>query len=208
MVKKTIILSLFSIAFFSLQCQQYTFNDKQDSVFLTGIVNELFVKEGTPLCFDGTLNIHTTNRIGVYLIEVLDTVTRDVGKLNIAAYTERPEGGREKIFIDKFTFNINKGPQPRLFLGQAVSGETLDTANLDLRVGFIEEWPSSNYQISELSLVLDKKEVITTKNSQLNQALIHKIKNLPLGTELSFSVSYKDILQHSKRISGVFFIRS
>ena len=208
MVKKTTILFLFSIAFFSLQSQQYTFNNKQDSVFLTDIVNELFVKEGTPLCFDGTLNIHTTNRMGVYLIEVLDTVTRDVGKLNIAAYTERPEGGRETIFIDKFTFNIKKGPQPLLFFGEVVSGEILDTVNLDLKVGFIEDWPSSNYQITEVSLILDKKEVVMIKSSQLSQALIRKIKNLPLGTEVSVSVAYKDTLQRSKRISGIFFMRS
>ena len=101
MFKVVVFIFLFC---FSLQGQQYLFNNKKDSVFLSGFVNEFYTKEGTPLCFDGTLKIHLTDKRGVYLIEVLDTVTRNTGKLNIASYTETSEGEREKIFIIKYNW--------------------------------------------------------------------------------------------------------
>ena len=203
MFKAVVVFSLFC---FSLQGQQYLFNNKQDSVFLSGIVNEFYVNEGTPLCFDGTLRVHPTDRKGNYLIEVLDTVTRNKGQLNIAAYTESPEGGREKIFIDKFSFVIKKGPLPALCLGKAVSGESPDTANLALSVCFSEQWPNANYQITEVSIALDKKEAITIKGNQLNQTVIRKIKSLFTGAELRISVVYKDLLLRAKRINGVFYL--
>ena len=119
MFKTAIFFSLFCFSFQG----QYLFNNKKDSVFFSNYVNELFVEEGTPLCFDGTLRIHPTDKKNSYLVEVLDTVTRDTGKLNIAAYTETPEGGREKIFIDKFSFIIKNSPQPTLYLGNASQQE-------------------------------------------------------------------------------------
>ena len=69
MFKLTIIFSLFC---FSLKAQNYTFNTKNDSVFYTDMVNEFYTSIGTPMCFDGTLKIHPTNKMGQYLIEVLD----------------------------------------------------------------------------------------------------------------------------------------
>ena len=191
---------------FSLQGQQYLFNNKKDSVFLSGFVNEFYAKEGTPLCFDGTLKIHLTDKRGVYLIEVLDTVTRNTGKLNIAAYTETSEGEREKIFIDKFSFLIKKGPKPILYIGKALSGETIDTTNLALSVRFIEEWPKANCQITEASVILDKKEVITIKSNRLTPTVIRKIKRLFAGAELRISVVYKDPLLRMKKVSGVYYL--
>ena len=131
-------------------------------------INELFVKEGTPLCFDGTLRVHPTDKKGTYLIEVLDTVTRNTGTLNIAAYIDSPEGGREKVFIDKFSFIIKKGPQPKLYVGSALNGEKVDTTNLALGVGFIEKWPKANFQIIEASVILDKKDIYYFKPLKTN----------------------------------------
>tara|TARA_Y100000766_G_C18632688_1_gene471543 strand:- start:70 stop:678 length:609 start_codon:yes stop_codon:yes gene_type:complete len=202
MFKTAIFFSLFCFSFQG----QYLFNNKKDSVFFSNYVNELFVKEGTPLCFDGTLRVHPTDKKNIYLVEVLDTVTRDTGKLNIAAYTETPEGGREKIFIDKFSFVIKNSPQPTLYLGNASPQETVDTANLDLSIRFLEQWPKANFQITESTIILNKKEVVTIKSNQLNQSVIRKIKRLFAGAELRISVVYKDPLLRAKRISGVFYL--
>lgn len=203
MYKIIIFLSFFC---FSLHGQKYLFNNKKDTVFFSSFINELFVKEGTPLCFDGTLRVHPTDKKGIYLIEVLDTVTRNTGTLNIAAYIDSPEGGREKVFIDKFSFIIKKGPQPKLYVGSAPNGEKVDTTNLALGVGFIEKWPKANFQIIEASVILDKKEVITIKSKQLSPTVIRKIKRLVAGAELRISVVYKDRLLRTKRISGVYFL--
>lgn len=202
MFKTAIFFSLFCFSFQG----QYLFNNKKEAIFFSNYVNELFVKEGTPLCFDGTLRVHPTDKKNSYLVEVLDTVTRDTGKLNIASYTETPEGGREKIFIDKFAFVIKNNLQPTLYIGSASTLEIVDTANLSLSIRFAEQWPKANFQITEVSIILDKKEVITLKSNQLNQIIIRKIKQLLAGAEIQISVVYKDPLLRSKRISGVFYL--
>lgn len=200
------ITPLFFFICFTLQGQKYVFNNKQDSVFLTDYVNEFYLEEGTPLSFDGTLKFYPTNIAGKYLVEVLDTVTRGSGKLNIAAYVDAPEGGLEKVFIDKFSFNIHKGPEPKLFVGKVVSEGKLDTANLKVRIGFMNAWPKPNYSVTEISLILDKREVVTVKSNELTQSIIRKIKRLVLGAEVRITVAYKDPLFRSQTISGVFLL--
>ena len=111
-----------------------------------------------------------------------------------------------KIFIDKFTFKINKGPKPILFFGAVSGGSQIDTTNLNIEVGFIETAPLPNYQITEIQLLFNQKEVITVKGNQLTNSLKDKIKRLSQGTEVGVSVVYKDPLQRLKRISAIYFL--
>jgi len=203
MFKLTIFFSLFC---FSLKAQNYTFNTKNDSVFYTDMVNEFYTSIGTPMCFDGTLKIHPTNKMGQYLIEVLDTVTRLNGKLNITSYVDNPDGSKEKIFIDKFSFNIKKSPQRDLYIGDAVPLEKLDTSNLSLAIRSNQAWPAPIFNITEISIILDKKEIVTLKSAHLTQTVIRKIKRLPSGAEIRISVAYQDLLLRGRRISGVYYL--
>ncbi len=185
---------------------KYTFNNGKEAAFYKGYVNTFKLKEGTPLNFDGALRIHTTDILGVYRVEVLDTVTSLSGKLNITAYIEAPEGGREKVFIDKFPFEIKEAPSLHVFIGNSVSGENIDTSNLRLKVGFIEPLPVSNYKVAEVSLIIDKKEVITLNSEDFNQSVKRKLSRLNSGAEVRVSVTVKDPLDKTKRINAVFFI--
>ena len=185
---------------------KYTFNNGKEAAFYKGYVNTFKLKEGTPLNFDGALRIHTTDILGVYRVEVLDTVTSLSGKLNITAYIEAPEGGREKVFIDKFPFEIKEAPSLHVFIGNSVSGENIDTSNLRLKVGFIEPLPVSNYKVSEVSVIIDKKEVITLNSEDFNQSVKRKLSRLNSGAEVRVSVTVKDPLDKTKRINAVFFI--
>ncbi len=200
------IVVFFSLLSFSIKAQKYTFNSKKDSVFYTDIVNEFYIKQGTPMCFDGTLKIHPTNKMGQYLIEVLDTVTRSTGLLNVASYVDSPDGSREKIFIDKFSFKILKGPQMVLFIGGVGPEGILDTTNLVPVIRPSEAWPAMTFNITEFSIILNKKEVVTLKSAQLSQAIIRKIKKLPSGAEIRINVSFQDMLLRRRRISGVYYL--
>lgn len=200
------IVVVFSLLSFSIKAQNYTFNSKKDSVFYTDIVNEFYIKQGTPMCFDGTLKIHPTNKMGQYLIEVLDTVTRSTGLLNVASYVDSPDGSREKIFIDKFSFKILKGPQMVLFIGGVGPEGILDTTNLVPVIRPSEAWPAMTFNITEFSIILNKKEVVTLKSAQLSQAIIRKIKKLPSGAEIRINVSFQDMLLRRRRISGVYYL--
>ena len=182
------------------------FNNEKKAVFYKGFVNTFKTEEGTPLSFDGALRIHTTDVLGVYHVEVLDTVTSLYGKLNITAYIEAPEGGREKVFIDKFTYEIKEAAPLFVFIGNSVSGENIDTSNLRLKVGFIESLPVSNYKVSEVSLIIDKREVITLNSDDFSQSVKRKLSRLSPGTEVRVSVTVKDPLNKTKRINAVFFI--
>ena len=185
--------------------QNYLFNNKKDSVLYTGYVNSLFVEEGTPLNFDGTLFIEPTKEMGLYLVVVLDSVTRPLGKLNTASYLEDSNGEKEKVFIDKFSFNIKKGPEAVLFIGDAVSGEKIDTLNLEMKIGFLEPFPEPNFTITEVSLILEK-EVLTIKSNRLTQRVINKIKSLPSGYEIEVLVFYKDPLDRPRRAKAIFIL--
>lgn len=185
--------------------QNQLFNDKKDTVLYTEYVNAVFIKEGTPLNFDGTILIEPTDEKGLYYVVVLDTVTRPLGKLNLAAYLEAPNGEKEKVFIDKFSFNIKKGPEPILYIGQAVSGEKIDTLNLEIKIGFIEAFPIPNYTVTEVSIVLNKK-VITIKSNKLTEQVIKEIKSMPSGSELEVFVLYKDPMERRKKTSALFVL--
>lgn len=185
--------------------QSYLFNNKKDSVLYTGYVNTLFVEEGTPLNFDGTIHVEPTKEMGSYHVVVLDTVTRPYGKLNITSYLEGPNGEKEKVFIDKFSFNIKKGPEEVLYIGDAVSGEKIDTLNLEIEIGFLEPFPIANFTITETSIVFENN-VLTIKSKRLTQQVINEIKRLPSGSEVGVSVVYKDPLGRIKRTKAVFLL--
>ena len=114
--------------------------------------------------------------------------------------------GLEKIFIDKFSFKILKGPQMVLFIGDVGPEGTLDTTNLVPVIRPSEAWPAMTFNITEFSIILNKKEVVTLKSAQLSQAVIRKIKKLPSGSEIRINVSFKDMLLRRRRISGVYYL--
>ena len=89
---------LFFIAFFlpNMIISQYLFNNDSSRVFYKGFTNIYNCDKGTPLCFDGSLKITTSDKENQYYVEVLDSVSREEGKLNIAKYLEHPDGLRKK----------------------------------------------------------------------------------------------------------------
>ena len=137
---------LFLFPFVSL-AQGYLFNKDSIALFYKGYTNSFEIKNnnlentGTPLCFDGSVKIipdQSSYEKSKYYIEVLDTVTRDKGRLNISKYLIHPDGFREKVFIDKFEFKIIPFPETILFVGTVTPGEKINPNEMDLKVGIKE----------------------------------------------------------------------
>ena len=103
--------------------------------YITVIQILLSVKKALPLCFDGTTKITPSDKENIYYIEVLDSVTREEGTLNITKYLTHPDGFQEKVFIDKFTFGIIPLPETVIFIGNSHSFEKINVNNLELKVG-------------------------------------------------------------------------
>ena len=81
---------------------QYLFNTDTSKALYKGFTNTFICDKGTPLCFDGSIKITPSDKENQYFVEVLDTVNRNKGKLNITKYLVHPDGFKEKVFIDKF----------------------------------------------------------------------------------------------------------
>ena len=135
MTKKSLFL-LFFIPFFSV-AQEYLFNGEPTPLLYKGYTNSFVINTdqkikdtGTPLCFDGTVKITPNQSITEkpkYYIEVLDTVGRQKGRINISKQLNHPDGFQEKVFIDKFHFSILPFPETVVFIGSAMSGEKIET---------------------------------------------------------------------------------
>lgn len=197
----------FLIAFFipNIVISQYLFNNDSSRVLYKGFTNVFTCEKGTPLCFDGSLKTTTSNKENKYYVEVLDSVSRDQGKLNIAKYLEHPDGFTEKVFIDKFSFIIKPLPKTTIFIGTSISGEKINTENLDIKIGLLTPLPKTNFLITEYTIIANKKALII-KSSKITQQAIDFIQALNTGTNLKLEVVYMDVLKKQRRIQGSFFL--
>ncbi|MDG2152644.1 MAG: hypothetical protein P8K10_01785 [Crocinitomicaceae bacterium] len=196
---------LFFIAFFlpNMIISQYLFNNDSSRVFYKGFTNIYNCDKGTPLCFDGSLKITISDKENQYYVEVLDSVSREEGKLNIAKYLEHPDGFTEKVFIDKFSFTIKPLPETTVFIGKSTINEKINKKELDLKVGFFVPFPSTNFLIKEYTIIANKK-VLIIKSSKTTQQAIDFIQTLSTGTNMKIEVVYMDVLKKQRRIQGSF----
>ena len=197
----------FLIVFFipNIVISQYLFNNDSSRVLYKGFTNVFTCEKGTPLCFDGSLKTTISNKENKYYVEVLDSVSRDQGKLNIAKYLEHPDGFTEKVFIDKFSFIIKPLPKTTIFIGTSISGEKINTENLDIKIGLLTPLPKTNFLITEYTIIANKKALII-KSSKITQQAIDFIQALNTGTNLKLEVVYMDVLKKQRRIQGSFFL--
>ncbi len=196
---------LFFIAFFlpNMIISQYLFNNDSSRVFYKGFTNIYNCDKGTPLCFDGSLKITISDKENQYYVEVLDSVSREEGKLNIAKYLEHPDGFTEKVFIDKFSFTIKPLPETTVFIGKSTINEKINKKELDLKVGLFVPFPSTNFLIKEYTIIANKK-VLIIKSSKTTQQAIDFIQTLSTGTNMKIEVVYMDVLKKQRRIQGSF----
>ncbi len=196
---------LFFIAFFlpNMIISQYLFNNDSSRVFYKGFTNIYNCDKGTPLCFDGSLKITISDKENQYYVEVLDSVSREEGKLNIAKYLEHPDGFTEKVFIDKFSFTIKPLPETTVFIGKSTINEKINKKELDLKVGLFVPFPSTNFLIKEYTIIANKK-VLIIKSSKTTQQAIDFIQTLSTGTNMKIDVVYMDVLKKQRRIQGSF----
>ena len=75
---------------------QYLFNNDTVKLVFSGFTNVFICDKGTPLCFDGSIKVTPSDKENLYFLEVLDSVTRTAGKVNIAKYMTHPDGFKEK----------------------------------------------------------------------------------------------------------------
>lgn len=199
------LLFCFALVSPNIVMGQDLFNNDSAKVFFKGFTNIYNCEKGTPLCFDGSVKITPSNNENKYYVEVLDSVSRDQGKLNIAEYLEHPDGFTEKVFIDKFSFIIKPLPKTTVFIGTNVSGEKINTENLDIKIGLLTPFPKTNFLITEYTIIANKKALII-KSSKITPQAISFIKALSLGTNINIEVVYKDPLEKQRRIQGSFIL--
>jgi len=199
------LLFCLALVFPNIVMSQYLFNNDSAKVFFKGFTNVYDCDKGTPLCFDGSVKITPSNNENKYYVEVLDSVSRDQGKFNIAKYLEHPDGFTEKVFIDKFNFIIKPLPETIIFIGTSSSGEKINTENLDIKIGLLTPFPNTNFLITEYTIIANKK-VLTIKSSKITQQAMGFIKGLSSGTNIKVEVVYKDPLEKQRRIQGVFIL--
>jgi len=182
---------------------QYLFNKDTAIVLYKGFTNTFVCKQGTPLCFDGSVLITPSNVENLYYVEVLDTVSRSTGKINIAIYMELSDGFTEKVFIDKFSFQIIPLPETILYVGRSGPGTKIDTSDLSLRVEIEEDFPETQFVIKEFTLIANKKALII-KSRKITAQAISFIKSLPEETKIQLEVIYADLLKKNRRIYAEF----
>ena len=182
---------------------QYLFNKDTASVLYKGFTNTFICEQGTPLCFDGSVLFSHSDVENMYYVEVLDTVSRNSGKINITKYLTHPDGFREKVFIDKFSFQIIPLPKTILYVGLAESNAKIDTSNLDLRVGIDANFPETQFIIKEFSIIANKKALII-KSRKITAQAIAFIKSLPPESIIEMEVVYTDPLKKTRKIHGKF----
>jgi len=182
---------------------QYLFNKDTAIVLYKGFTNTFVCEQGTPLCFDGSVLFTPSNVENLYYVEVLDTVSRNTGKINIAKYMEHPDGFTEKAFIDKFSFQIIPLPETILYVGHSEPDTKIDTSNLSLRVDIEEDFPETQFVIKEFTLIANKKALII-KSRKITAQAIAFIKSLPKETNIQIEVIYTDPLKNNRRVYGEF----
>ena len=189
----------------SIVLGQYLFNEDTTKVLYKGFTNSFICEQGTPLCFDGSVLISPSDVENTYYVEILDTVSRNKGKINIAKYLTHPDGYREKVFIDKFSFQIIPLPETILYVGPAETNTKIDTSNLNLRVGIAADFPETRFRIKEFTVIANKK-VLIIKSSKITPQAIAFINGLDKGTSIKLEVVYVDPLKKARRVQGEFYL--
>ena len=193
---KTIFL--FSVLFnswnlFSQLDNTYFFNGKKDSVFYREYANSFYAEKGFPVNFDGTFIIERTNKHKIYLIQMMDTVTRLEAEMILFDYLVNPETNeREKVIIDKFPVKLKGSPRKTLYIGNVFSGEKIDPNNLNFEIKLPDEGLESNTTITQIDIVYDSIST-TVKGSKLSEIVKQNISKLPEGTILKFDIHYLDL---------------
>ena len=196
------------------EAQAYSFNEDSLALFYKGYTNSFVINNnniantGTPLCFDGTIKIipdQTSDEKPKYYIEVLDTVTRDKGRLNITKHLIHPDGFREKVFVDKFEFKIIPFPETFLFFGSSVTGEKLDSNQMGLKVGIKEPFPETKFLIKEYTITANK-EIIRVKSAEITEQAKAFILKQKKGEEIKIEVVYIDPMNKQRSKRGVFYL--
>ncbi len=184
---------------------QYLFNNDTVKLVFSGFTNVFICDKGTPLCFDGSIKVTPSDKENLYFLEVLDSVTRTAGKVNIAKYMTHPDGFKEKVFVDKFTFQIQPLPETRIFIGNTYTSGKIDPTNLNLKVGLLEPFPESKFKIKEYTIVANK-QVLIIKSSKITPQAIAFINGLDKGTSIKLEVVYVDPLKKARRVQGEFYL--
>jgi len=182
---------------------QHLFNKDTAKVLYKGYTNSFVCEKGTPLCFDGSVLISSSNIENTYYIQVLDTVSRGNGKINIAKYLTHPDGFIEKVFIDKFSFQITPLPETLLYVGDSGPNSKIDTSNLNIHVGLDVDFPETQFVIKEFTLIANKQALIIKSRKTTAQA-ISFIKSLPEETRIQIEAVYMDPLKKTRRVYGDF----
>ena len=184
---------------------QYLFNNDTKKLVFSGFTNIFICDKGTPLCFDGSIKVTPGDTENQYFLEVLDSVTRTEGKVNIAKYMTHPDGFKEKVFVDKFTFQIKPLPETIIYIGNTHTSGKIDTANLGLKIGLLEPFPESKFKIKEYTIVANK-QVLIIKSSKITPKATVFIKGLDKGTNIKIEVVYVDPLKKARRVQGEFYL--
>lgn len=184
---------------------QYLFNNDTTRLVFSGFTNSFICDKGTPLCFDGSIKVTPSDKENQYFLEVLDTVSRTQGKVNIAKYMTHPDGFKEKVFVDKFLFQITPISDAVIHIGNTSSLGKLDTANLDLKVALFLPFPESRFTIKEYTILADKK-VLIIKSSKITPQAKTFIKGLSKGTSIDIEIVYVDPLKKERRVKGSFYL--
>ena len=205
------LLLLLSVPFTG--AQKYLFNGDTTALFYKGFTNTFIIKKkiensGTPLCFDGTVKTTLSQNSKInpkYYVEVLDTVTREKGSLNICKKKKHPDGFEENVFIDKFYFKLVPFPEIYLFVGDIETGNKLNTDRMNLKIGIKASFPKTEFKIEEYTIVANKEE-LSVKSTELTQQAKGFILKQKEGEETQISVLYVDWANKKRRVQGVFYL--
>ena len=210
---KTLIILLLLLPARFTGAQKYLFNGDTTALFYKGFTNTFIIKKtiensGTPLCFDGTIKTtlsQNSNLNPKYYVEVLDTVTREKGSLNICKKMRHPDGFEENVFIDKLYFKMVPLPEIYLFIGDTETGNKLNKDKMELKIGIRERFPKTEFKIEEYTIVVNKEE-LSEKNTQLTPQAKSFILKQKEGEEIKISVVYVDLANKKRRVEGVFYL--
>ncbi len=193
--------------------QEYSFNGETNAVLYKGFANTLIINKpaedsGTPLCFDGTVKITPNQKqttLPLYYVEVLDTVGRKKGRMNMSKYLRHPDGFKEKVFIDKFEFEIVPLPEVFLFVGPSLTGEKIEPDHMRLKIGLQGSFPETAFVIKEYTIIANK-EIISIKNTGLTPQAREFILKQKEGTEIKINAVYTDPVGKKRRVGGLFYL--
>jgi hypothetical protein len=189
---------------FSQLDNTYFFNGKKDSVLYREYANSFYAEKGFPVNFDGTFIIERTNKHKMYLIQLMDTVTRFQAEMILFDYLINPETNeREKVIIDKFPVKLKGSPRKTVFLGNVASDEKIDINNLNFEIKLPDEGLESNATITQIDIAYDSTNV-SVKGAKLSDVVKQNISKLPEGTILKFDVHYIDLRGKSAVLQSKF----